>query len=97
MEKFHKITLNAKSNLFVDKAFHWQGEVTEGDLLEDLLDTLAEKYEYFREGVYNREMKRLFPYHLLIINGTLILPEKISRYRIAEDLDIKINPFVSGG
>jgi hypothetical protein len=97
MSKTHKISIDARSALFAEERFSWQGEASNGELLVKVFDALSLKYAFFDEGVYNKSIKRMYPYHLLTINEVLVLPEEIENYYVTADLDIKIKPFISGG
>ncbi len=96
-KKKYSITVNAKSASLPDEVFHWEGESKENDTLEELLDYLSFNFEFFKNGIYDSKLKRMFPYHLITINETLILPDEIKDFRISKDLNINIKPFISGG
>lgn len=75
----------------------WNRKVKKGTGLLKILSLIL------REGVspyckvYDHGIGRLSPYHLLIVNGEIVLPEQFGNVAIEKNSLIEIIPFVSGG
>lgn len=93
-----KIQLKARCAAMVDNPRFYEAFASPNTTLTDFMVSLAISDPFIKDYIFDPLAKRMYPYHLLIVDKKILLPNEMDHFIIGnKDLSIEVLPFVSGG